>query len=186
MARAHRQLHSRLCRKHHRRGCGRHRTGGANIREASVQRFLPDMGYGHHAAHDGHSERAQPAEPVVRCRTTRQARLRHIASAWTEQCAGLRRRGLPAQCFSRLPDNFRRHRRQVPADMGQSPLASGRGACHHRNDGRYGCRTHKGDVCYGREPAAQRTQPASCRRNIRQIGVSSCAGYILARDGSDC
>ena len=106
VARAHRQLHSRLCRKHHRRGCRRHRTGGANIREASVQRFLPDMGYGHHAAYDGHSERAQPAEPVVRCRTTRQARLRHIASAWTEQCAGLRRRGLPAQCFSRLSDNF--------------------------------------------------------------------------------
>ena len=70
--------------------------------------------------------------------------------------------------------------------MGQSPLAAGRGACHHRNDGRHGCRTHKGDVCYRREPAAQRTQPASCRRNIRQIGVSSCAGYILARDSSDC
>ena len=43
--------------------------------------------------------------------------------------------------------------------MGQSPIAAGRRACHHRNDGRYGCRTHKGDVCYGREPAAQRTQP---------------------------
>ena len=114
------------------------------------------------------------------------ARLRHIASAWTEQCARLRRRGLPAQCLPRLPDNFGGHRRQVPADLGQSPIAAGRGACHHRNDGRDGCRTHKGDVCYRREPSAQRTQPASRRRDIRQIGVSSCAGYILARDGSDC
>ena len=92
---------------HHGRVCRRHRAGGENIRQASVQRLLPDMGHGHYAAHDGNGERSQPAEPVIRGGAAGQARLRHISAARAEQCAGLRRRGLPAERVPRLPDNIR-------------------------------------------------------------------------------
>ena len=57
---------------------------------------------------------------------------------------------------------------------------------HHGDDAGHGTWAHQGDVCYGGESAAQRTQPASRRRDLQELGVFGGAGHIPARDRRDC
>ena len=181
-----RQVHAGLRRTDYgRRRCG-HRRRRAHLRPPAVQRLVPDLGHGHHAAHHGHRQRARLAEPIVCGGAAGQAGRWHIPVARTEQRARMRRRRLSSQRLPRLSGHCAGQRRQVPRRMGRQSAAAGKRACNHGYDDRHSRWARQGNVHHRRKPVAERAGLASRRKSLSRLGVPGGAGHLSARDGADC
>ena len=87
---------------------------------------VPDLGHGHHAAHQRDGQRPWTTESGAGRGPDGEARQRDITPPGPEQRPGLRRRGMPAQLVSRLPGHRRGHCEEIPGGVGEPPVAPGK------------------------------------------------------------